>query len=140
MKERYILNFPPESTNKPITYRLIKNFGFRVNILRAQITPGKEGRLLLEVDANENAIQRGMQYLKREDVIVFPLEKRIKIDIDKCIHCGMCTGVCISGALTMDREEWKINLNVLKCVACELCIKACPLKLIKLNFLGNMKG
>jgi len=140
MKERYILNFPPESTNKPITYQLIKKFGLRVNILRAQITPGKEGRLLLEVDANEDAIKKGMQYLKEEDVLISPLKKKITIEVEKCVNCGMCTGVCISGALAIDRKEWSINLDVSKCVACELCIRACPLRLIRLDFLGNMKG
>lgn len=140
MKERFILNFPPKSSEKPITYYLIKDFDFKVNILRAEITAGKEGRLLIEVEAGEEDLKRGLDYLKNETVQIYPLSREINIDTDECVHCGLCTAVCISGALEMDRKSWELEFNPDKCVACELCINACPLRLIHLHFLGKLKS
>lgn len=138
MKERFILRFPPECSERPITYYLIKDYDVKVNILRAEITPGKEGRLLIEVEAEEENLRNGLQYLKDELVSVYPLSHEISIDREECVHCGLCTAVCFSGALEMDRESWELVFNPDKCVACELCIKACPLRLINLHFMGEL--
>ena len=140
MKERFILGFPPECSDRPITYHLIKDYRFKVNILRAEITPGKEGRLLIEAEADIKDFKRGMDFLRGERVRVYPLMRKINIDLKRCIHCGICTAVCISSALAMERRNWKITFNVTQCVGCELCIKACPLRLIQLNFLNNLNG
>jgi ferredoxin len=139
MKERFVLNFPPKSSEKPITYYLVKDFDFKVNILRAEITAGKEGRLLIEVETEEENLKRGLEYLKKEMVQIFPLSREISINKEECVHCGLCTAVCFSGALEMDRRSWELEFSPDKCVACELCIKACPLRLINLHFLGSLK-
>jgi ferredoxin len=138
MKERFILRFPPECSEKPLTYYLIKDYDVKVNILRAEITPGKEGRLLIEVEAEENNLKQGLHYLKEELVSVNPLSREITINREECVHCGLCTAVCFSGALEMDRESWELRFNPERCVACELCIQACPLRLINLHFMGEL--
>lgn len=138
MKERFILRFPPECSGKPITYYLIKEFDIKVNILRAEITPGKEGRLLIEVEAEEGDLQQGLQYLKDESIGVYPLSREITIRREECVHCGLCTAVCFSGALEMDRQSWELTFDPARCVACELCIRACPLRLINLHFMGEL--
>lgn len=138
MKERFILRFPPECSEKPITYYLIKDYDLKVNILRAEITPGKEGRLLIEVEASEDNLRKGIQYLKDELVSAHPLSREITIREEECVHCGLCTAVCFSGALEMDRERWELTFNPERCVACELCMKACPLRLINLHFMGEL--
>lgn len=138
MKERFILRFAPECSERPITYYLIKDYDVMVNILRAEITPGKEGRLLIEVEAEEENLKRGLRFLKDEKVGVYPLSREITIEKESCVHCGLCTAVCFSGALEMDRESWELTFDPGKCVACELCIKACPLRLINLHFMGEL--
>jgi len=140
MKERFILNFPPECSGKPITYYLIKNYNLEVNILRAEITAGKEGRLLIEVTAEEEDLKNGLHYLKNENVLVYPLSRELILNVDECVHCGLCTAVCFSGALEMDRINWELLFNPEKCVACELCIRACPLRLITLHFVGDLEA
>lgn len=47
---------------------------------------------------------------------------------DRCVHCGACTSVCQSGALSMDRSDWSLVFAKDKCFICRLCVKACPVK------------
>jgi hypothetical protein len=47
--ERAVLSFSPDAIRKPVTYLLVSNYKLRLNILRAKVMPGEEGRLLLEL-------------------------------------------------------------------------------------------
>jgi len=134
IKKRYILNFPPQSGDKPLSYHLVKDYDIRINILKAEVYPGKRGSLLLELQGKEVNIRKGIEYLKSHHIVCEPLDKRIRFQEDKCIDCGNCTAVCFAGALTMDPETWKLNFDKGKCVVCELCITACPLKLFEIDF------
>ncbi|HBT20613.1 MAG TPA: hypothetical protein DEA47_04535 [Peptococcaceae bacterium] len=131
---RYILEFPPETSGKPLTYHLVKDYDLKVNILRGVITAGKEGRLLIELEAEEENIDKGIRFLEEQGVTLKPLSQQIFVDLDRCVHCGACTAVCFSGALSLDRETWKLSFDPEKCVACELCVSACPLQLINVAF------
>ncbi len=134
VKERFTLKFPPESSTKPLTYHLIKDFDLKVNILKAEITAGKEGHLLVEVEGDRSKLQEGLDFLRREKLEVVPINKQVKIKYEECVHCGACTAVCFSGALSMDRDEWKVVFSPDKCVVCELCVNACPLRIISIDF------
>jgi ferredoxin len=139
MKERFVLNFPPQCSDKPITYFLIKEYNFKVNILRAEFTAGQEGRLLIDVEAKQEDLKNGLHFLENEGIMVYPLSREITIRLKDCIHCGLCTAVCFSGALEMDREKWELVFDPEKCVACELCTRACPLNLITLHFVNELQ-
>ena len=134
IKKRYVLNFPPQSGDKPLSYHLVKDFDIRINILKAEVFPGKRGSLLLELQGKKGNIEKGVQYLVDHDVVCEPLDKRIYFDEEKCIHCGNCNAVCFAGALTMDSKTWNLKFDKSKCVVCELCITACPLKLFRIDF------
>ena len=134
MKRRFTIKFGANTANKPLTYHLIKDFDLKVNILRAAINEGQEGRLLLEVEAEAENLEKGLDFLKAEGVTIIPQEQQTLIDLERCIHCGACTAVCFSGALTMNRETWELNLDSEKCIACGLCVTACPLKIITVEF------
>jgi L-aspartate semialdehyde sulfurtransferase ferredoxin len=41
IKKRFILNFPPDSGDKPLSYHLVKDYDIRINILKAEVFPGK---------------------------------------------------------------------------------------------------
>ncbi|MDY5012721.1 MAG: 4Fe-4S binding protein, partial [Butyricimonas virosa] len=45
-----------------------------------------------------------------------------------------CASACFSHALTIEAPDWKLQFNPEKCIACKLCLKACPLKLFKIEF------
>ena len=134
IKKRFILNFPPESGDKPLSYHLVKDYDIRINILKAEVYPGKMGSLLLELQGKKENIEKGVEYLTQHHVVCEPLDKRIHFKDNECIDCGNCTAVCFAGALTMNRETWKLEFDKNKCVVCELCIPACPLKLFEIDF------
>ena len=53
--------------------------------------------------------------------------KELKIDLDKCVHCGQCKYVCFVNVIEWD-EEKKIPYPKYKqdCQACCICEAACP--------------
>jgi ferredoxin len=134
IRKRFILTFPPDSGDKPLSYHLVKDYDIRINILKAEVFPGKRGSLLLELQGKSANIQRGIEYLKQHAVDCEPLEKRIRFQEEKCIHCGNCVAVCFAGALTMSPPKWELQFEKNLCVVCELCVTACPLKLFDINF------
>ncbi len=133
-KVRFIWEFPPECSDKPLTYHLVKDYDLRINILRGTITAGKEGKLLVEVEADEKNIEQGLDFLRGEGIRIKLMSQQVVLDKEQCVHCGACTAVCFSGALTMDRQDWKLLFEPDKCLACELCVAACPLQLITVGF------
>jgi ferredoxin len=128
------MHFPPQSGDKPLSYVLVKDYDIRINILKAEVMPGKRGNLLLEMEATEENIEKGIAYLEEHHVECQPLDKQIKFAQERCISCGNCTAVCFAGALTMNPETWELEFNKDECVACELCVKACPLGLFEIHF------
>lgn len=137
MKEvtrRYVMKFPPQSADKALSYRLIKDYDIKINILKAEVRPGRSGSLLLELESLPANIKKGIEYLEANNVICERLGKKIKFNEKKCINCGNCIGVCFTGALTMDRENWELHFEPENCVVCELCVPACPMNLFQINF------
>jgi L-aspartate semialdehyde sulfurtransferase ferredoxin len=134
VKRRYVLKFPPQSGDKPLSYVLVKDYDISINILKAEVIPGKRGNLLLELEGKKSNIEKGIAYLESNDVECSPLDKKITLEIDKCINCGNCTAVCFAGALTMHPETWELQFNKKECIVCELCVKACPMHLFKIDF------
>lgn len=126
------LKFPPEKSNKPVVSELV-GFGLDFNILRAYISPGRQGHLVLELTGSENDIKRGVEYLEREGITVTVFTDSVIRYEDKCIHCGACTAVCPSGALEMDPDTWELKFSMDLCVLCGHCVRACPARAIK-NF------
>jgi len=133
-KERFIMRFPPATTKRPLTYELIRDYDIKINIMKGVITSGKEGRLLVEWEAEDKQFEAGLKLLEQEGVEIRPISDQIRLDIDSCVHCGACTAVCFSGALDFDRDTWKLKFMPQECVACGLCAKACPLRLFTIEF------
>lgn len=129
MKRKVLLTFPSNLTDSPITYNLVKNYDLKFNILRAEIKYNVEGSLLLELDGEDSNISSGIKYLEGLGVKTDLIHTKVDRDEEACVHCGACTAVCMSGALSMD-SAWKVSFNEEKCLGCLLCIKACPLKVI----------
>lgn len=133
-RARVILSFPPEVVETPLTYRLITEYGFKVNILRASVIAGKAGRLLIEVEAPDDKFELGLKFIEDHGISIRPLAKGINVDLNECTSCGSCTSVCSSGALTLNPEDFRLEFDPESCVACELCVPACPMRLIQVFF------
>jgi len=133
VNKRFVLTFPPAATGEPITYNLIKKYDIMVNIVRADVSPGKIGHLVMEMKAPAEVLKEGMKYIRQQNVDCEPIDKKIHYKENLCIHCGACTSVCFAGALTMGRESALLSFNAEKCVVCELCLKSCPLNLFSID-------
>jgi ferredoxin len=134
MKKRYFLTFPANSVTEPVIYNLVKKFDIPISILKADINPGKEGNLLVEMTGEAAIIEAGIEYLSTQKITCNKVIKRVKWHKELCVHCGACTAVCFSEAMVIERKNWKVKFFADNCVACGLCIKACPLQLFELDF------
>ncbi len=133
-KRRLVLTFPPELVEEPITYRLIKDYDLVVNILRAKISPEEEGRLMIELSGEKNALKRGMDYLNGLKVNIQSLDRDIRWLQEKCTHCTVCVPLCPTKAIVVDPSSMKISLKKDKSIVCGACIPACPYQAIEILF------
>jgi len=133
-KKRVVLTFPPNLIDQPIAYHLIKNHDVMVNILRGNITPKEQGRLVIELTGKKRNLDAGMAYLSGLGVEVQSLAQDIKWYEKKCTHCTACIPICPSSALNVDREKMLVSFVKDKCIACELCIPVCPYRAIEIHF------
>lgn len=131
-KRRYILNFPVQVAEKPITYLLVKDYDLKVNILRATINEGQEGTLLVELEGDN--LEEALEFLRQESIIITPIKERMSWKKEECINCGACTAVCLTGAFKLERNSWQVDFEPERCVACGMCVNACPLKIISIGF------
>jgi L-aspartate semialdehyde sulfurtransferase ferredoxin len=134
MKKRMILRFKRNTIDKPIVYKLVKDYNLVFNILRANITPRAESMMVMEIEGAQKDFEEGISYLKSLNIDTEPIEQDINRDESKCVHCGVCTSVCAPDALNIDRETMKIRFDYERCVACELCVKVCPVKAMNVFF------
>ena len=120
------LTFPPESSNKPVVCDLARVYGLDFSILKAQITPRHEGQMTLELSGPTEAFEAGLTYLRDQGIGVAPAAHRISRDEDSCIHCGVCTALCPTRALSLDVETRLVIFDDEACSACGMCTKVCP--------------
>ncbi len=121
-----ILRFPHTEVQKPIVCSLAKDYDLIFNILNATILPQKEGIMVLELSGTKKNYRQGVQYLKDKGVHVQNAGQEVMRIKKKCTHCGACTAVCQTGALSIQRPEMYVNYDQKKCSVCELCLPACP--------------
>jgi len=133
--KKIVLHFSRENWNKPIVYKLVKDFNLSFNILKASVFPRQESFLVLEMSGPKAEFKRGLEYLAEAGVVVEPIEKDIVRDEYKCIHCGACTAICPTGSLHINRKTMEVLFDSGKCSACELCIKACPPRAMESHFM-----
>jgi L-aspartate semialdehyde sulfurtransferase ferredoxin len=126
-----LLIFKANIMYKPVIYRLARDFDLVFNILEAKILPRKEGRILLELRGDEEVIDRGIKFLEDHHVIVERLADKVWREEDLCVHCGACTGLCPTSALSIQKTDEKVTFDVEKCVACGICGLACPFGAMK---------
>lgn len=131
--KRIVLKFPPKLVDKPIVYKLVKDFDLVFNILRARVTPNEVGELVIELKGNKEKYANGMKHLKELGVTVQPLSQDVTRDEQRCTHCGACITICPTGALYMDKKTMQVIFEAAKCIACELCVKGCPPRAMKVK-------
>ena len=126
ISKRIVLHFPKRLADRPIVYRLIKDYDLEFNILKASISPEEEGLMVLELNGRCEDYDRGIRYLIETGVKIESLSQDLIRNEERCTHCGACITICPTSAFELDPVTRYVSFHNEKCVACGLCVKACP--------------
>jgi ferredoxin len=134
VSKKIVLRFPKRMVDRPIIYRLVKDYDLEFNILKASITPEQEGLLVLELKGNQQEYDRGIEFLIKAGVQIQSLSQDVTRNEERCTHCGACITVCPTGAFRLDPKNRMVIFDNEKCIACGLCIPACPPRAMEVHF------
>ncbi len=134
VSKRIVLRFPRRLVDRPIVYRLIKDYDLEFNILKASVTPDEEGLMVLELRGEQDNYDKGISYLTKTGVRIQSLSQDVTRNEERCTHCGACITICPTGAFELDPLTRQVQFDNEKCLACGLCIKACPPRAMELHF------
>lgn len=71
-KRRVMFTFPPELITEPVIYNLGRQFNVVTNIRRADVTEDR-GWVVLELEGNDDDIERGIAWVTDKGVRVDPV-------------------------------------------------------------------
>jgi len=94
----------------------------------------KDAVLIMEVSGHKKDLDQALAFLKCQDIGVKDMEKGINLNTNKCIHCGLCVGLCPTKALTITSSNWEVCFDKSDCIVCDLCLKYCPVNAIEMEF------
>ena len=132
--KKIVLHFSEKTTDKPIVSKLIRDYGLDFNILKASISPGEEGLMVMELSGDQNDYDKGIRYLQAAGVEIQALSQDVLRNEERCTDCGACITMCPTKAFTLEKGTLKVLFDNSKCVVCELCVKACPPRAMELHF------
>lgn len=118
----------------PVTYRLAKDFNVAANIVRAQVAPNQVGKLVVELAGDIDQLDAAIEWMRSQEIGVSLASREIVIDENLCVHCGLCTGVCPTEALSLEPQSFELNFTRSRCIVCEQCVLTCPVQAITTNF------
>ena len=131
---RIVLHFPADITQEPLICQLAKEHDITFSVLRAEIAKDTGGMMVLGLRGQETAVRKSLDFLEGKGVRIEPLQQDIRLDAEKCTHCGACVGQCPTDALTVDPDTRHVVFDSEQCVACQACVPACPYAAIFVAF------
>ncbi len=132
--KKIVLHFPQQTIDKPIVSGLIREFGLDFNILKASISPGEEGLMIMELTGEQKDYNRGIKYLREAGLEIQYLSQDVWRNDERCTHCGACIAMCPTRAFRLEEKTRKVLFDNSKCIVCELCVRACPPRAMELKF------
>lgn len=132
--KKIVLHFTEKSVDKPIVSKLIREYGLEFNILKASISPGEEGLMIMELGGDQSDYDRGIKYLQGSGVEIQSLSQDVLRNEERCTHCGACITMCPTRAFSLEADTRRVNFDNSKCIVCELCVRACPPRAMELHF------
>jgi ABC-type methionine transport system ATPase subunit len=73
MKKRVKLTFPQHLIKEPVLFTMAKKYDVMPNIRRARVTE-TVGEMILELEGTEENLERGLQSLREQEVVVEMIE------------------------------------------------------------------
>lgn len=134
VSKRIVLHFPKRLTDRPIIYRLVKDYNLEFNILKASVTPEKEGLLVLELSGEQKEYDKGIRYLTENGLRIQSLSQNVIRNEERCTHCGACITICPAAAFELEPLTRRVMFYNERCLACGICIKACPPRAMEVHF------
>jgi len=134
VSKRIVLHFPRRLSDRPIIHRLVKDYNLEFNILKASVTPEKEGLLVLELSGDQKEYDKGIQYLTKNGLRIQSLSQNVIRNDQRCTHCGACITICPAAAFELEPLTRRVMFYDERCLACGMCIKACPPRAMELHF------
>jgi ferredoxin len=134
ISKRIVLHFPKRLVDRPIIYRLTKDYDLEFNILKASVTPEEEGLMVLELTGEQDKYDQGVEFLIKTGVRVQSLSQDVTRNEERCTHCGACLTICPSAAFELEPITRRVKFDNEKCLACGLCLKACPPRAMEVHF------
>jgi len=133
--KKIVIRYGAEIVDKPVVYSLVKDFDLAFNIMRARISPRREGVMVLDLTGTKKNFDRAIRYLREQGLTVEPLSKSVTRNIDRCVHCGACLAFCSPNALSINKDTMEVIFDPEKCNGCEMCVKACPARAMATDLL-----
>ncbi len=134
VSKRIVLHFPTRLADRPIICRLVKDYNLEFNILKASVTPEKEGLLVLELSGDQEEYDKGIRYLTKNGVKIQSLSQNVIRNEERCTHCGACITICPAAAFQTQPLTRLVTFHNERCLACGMCIKACPPRAMEVHF------
>ena len=134
VSRKIVLRFPKRIVERPILYRLVKDYDLEINILQASISPEKEGLMVMELKGSQQQYDKGVQFLMKTGVKIQALSQDVTRNEERCTHCGACITICPTLAFELDTTTRQVKFFNEKCIACGICIKGCPPRAMELHF------
>jgi len=132
VEKRLVLRFSRQTWDKPIVYKLIKDYNLVLNILIANVLPKQESYMITDISGIKKDYDAGMNYLEKHGIRVATIEQSVVRNEEKCVHCGFCTAACPTRALYVDEKTREVKFDQEKCSACGWCVKVCPYKAMEM--------
>ena len=132
--KRIVLHFPRRLVDRPIVYRLVKDYDLEFNILKASVTPDEEGLLVIELTGKQSDYDKGIKYLTDAGVRIQSLSQDVTRNEERCTHCGACITICPTSAFELHPSTRMVNFYNDRCLACGLCLKSCPARAMEVHF------
>ena len=98
--KRIVLHFPQRLVDRPIVYRLIKDYDLEFNILKASVTQQDEGLMVVELTGKQENYDEGIRYLTAAGVRIQSLSQDVIRNEDRCTDCGACVDECPVDAIS----------------------------------------
>ncbi len=128
-----VLHFPKDLVAMPMLSDLSHKFAVSFNIHLARITPREEGLMVLQLGGKNGSLDDAVSWLESNGVLVSQVRDRVKRDLDSCTHCGACTSVCPTGALSIDRKSMEVDFDPEECAGCGECEMSCPMRVMTVD-------